>query len=401
MSAHGVSDAAERAPTVLVVDDEADISTILTLTFRRAGFQVTTARDGLEALEALEQALPDAVILDVMMPRLDGYETLRRIREQPRTRELPVIMLTAKSRVADRMRGFDHGADDYVGKPFEPPEILARVRSVLKRGALSRLASPLVGPLGDWFSAEGLAQLGRDLETAREIQTRLLPVVPPSLTGLDAAAMLRPSTVVGGDFFDIVPMPDRVAVAVGDVSGKGIPAALLMVMTRTLLREIARGEAQPAEVLTRLNASLCRDMPPSMFVTLALAVLDPARVGEVRLALAGHPPPVRVSRGGAAAVSPGGLPLGAFETAAYDEQDVALGPGDALVLYSDGAIETEGGDGRRPGLAGLCEALAAGPEVAAAGRAAELCARVTALAGGGVAKRLRDDLTVFVLARPA
>ena len=393
-------EAAERAPTVLVVDDEADISTILTLTFRRAGFQVTTARDGLEALEALEQALPDAVILDVMMPRLDGFETLRRIREQPRTRELPVIMLTAKSRVADRMRGFDHGADDYVGKPFEPPEILARVRSVLKRGALSRLASPLVGPLGDWFSAEGLAQLGRDLETAREIQTRLLPAVPTTLAGLEAAGLLRPSTVVGGDFFDIVPMPDRVAVAVGDVSGKGIPAALLMVMTRTLLREIARSEAQPAEVLSRLNTSLCRDMPPSMFVTLALAVLDPARPGEVRLALAGHPPPVRVSRGAGAAVGAGGLPLGAFETAAYDEQDVALGPGDALVLYSDGAIETEGGDGRRPGVAGLCDALAGGP-AEAVGQAAELCARVTALAGGGATGRLRDDLTVFVLARPA
>jgi sigma-B regulation protein RsbU (phosphoserine phosphatase) len=400
VSAHAAAEAPERPPTVLVVDDEADISTILTLTFRRAGFQVTTARDGLEALEALEQALPDAVILDVMMPRLDGFETLRRIREQPRTRELPVIMLTAKSRVADRMRGFDHGADDYVGKPFEPPEILARVRSVLKRGALSRLASPLVGPLGDWFSAEGLAQLGRDLETAREIQTRLLPAVPTTLAGLEAAGILRPSTVVGGDFFDIVPMPDRVAVAVGDVSGKGIPAALLMVMTRTLLREIARSEAQPAEVLSRLNTSLCRDMPPSMFVTLALAVLDPARPGEVRLALAGHPPPVRVSRGAGVAVGAGGLPLGAFETAAYDEQDIALGPGDALVLYSDGAIETEGGDGRRPGLAGLCDALAGGP-ADAAGRAAELCARVTALAGGGATGRLRDDLTVFVLARPA
>jgi sigma-B regulation protein RsbU (phosphoserine phosphatase) len=400
-----VTTAAERAHHVLVVDDEADISTILTLTFRRAGFQVTTARDGVEALAALEQALPDAVILDVMMPRLDGFETLRRIREEPRTRELPVIMLTAKSRVADRMRGFDHGADDYVGKPFEPPEILARVRSVLKRGALARLASPLVGPLGDWFSEAGMAQLGRDLEAAREIQTRLLPAVPPTLAGLDAAAVLRPSTVVGGDFFDIVPMPDRVAVAVGDVSGKGIPASLLMVMTRTLLREIARAEARPAEVLSRLNDSLCRDMPPSMFVTLALAVLDPGKPGEVRLALAGHPPPVRISHGAAAAVGTGGLPLGAFDTAAYDELDVALGTGDALVLYSDGAIETEGRDGQRPGLAGLCDALAAAASAApAAGRAADLCARVTALAGGGAAGaagRLRDDLTVFALARPA
>ncbi|HJR01001.1 MAG TPA: response regulator, partial [Methylomirabilota bacterium] len=260
---------------ILVVDDEADINTILSVTLRRAGYEVISAADGLEAIEIIHLHAPDLILLDVMMPRADGLEALRRIREHAPTAHTPVIMLTAKGALADKMRGFERGADDYVAKPFEPAEILARVQALLKRTAQSRVVRPLLSVLGDWFTAEHLAQFGRDLEAARDIQRRLLPPVPARVAGLDAGAVLRSSTIVGGDFFDIFPMGERLGVVVGDVSGKGIPAALLMVMVRTLLREIARDVPDPAEVLTRLNTSLCRDMPPSMFVTLVLAALDP------------------------------------------------------------------------------------------------------------------------------
>ena len=381
---------------LLVVDDEPDIRMILALTLRREGYDVATAADGVEALEAIEREPPDLVLLDVMMPRLDGFETLRQIREGRATSQLPVILLTARAQLADRMQGFERGADDYVPKPFEPTEVLARVRSLLKRAALARLTSPLVGPLGDWFSAEGLAQLGRDLEAAREIQSRLLPGVPPDLAGLEAGAVLRPSTVVGGDFYDIVPMRERVGVAVGDVSGKGIPAALLMVMTRTLLREIARDQGAPGDVLRRLNGSLCRDMPPSMFVTLVLAVLDPERPGHVVLANGGHPEPVLVRAGGEpAAVGVGGFLLGAFEDAAFDEAEVTLAPGDALVLFTDGVLETPDDGGARPGLTGLFETLRLGAALGAPALAGAVAEAV--LRRGGA--RMRDDLTVFVLKR--
>src|SRR6266508_818340 len=261
------------SPKILVVDDEVDISTVLSVTLRRAGFEVQTAGDGIEAIEA--------------------------IREHGPTVNLPVIMLSAKAQLADKIRGFDRGADDYVAKPFEPSEMLVRVQSLLKRTALARLTAPLLGVLGEWSSTEGVAQLTRDLEAARDIQARLTPSVPPSLAGLEAGAVLRPSTMVGGDFFDILPMGERIAVAVGDVSGKGIPAALLMVMVRTLLREIARGLGEPAEALSRLNASLCRDMPPNMSVSLVLVVLDPAHPGHLTLASAGHPAPLVMRRGAA------------------------------------------------------------------------------------------------------
>jgi sigma-B regulation protein RsbU (phosphoserine phosphatase) len=382
---------------ILVVDDEADISTVLSVTLRRAGFEVQTAGDGIEAIEAIRREPPDLVILDVMMPRADGLETLKRIREHGPTVHLPVIMLSAKAQLADKIRGFDRGADDYVAKPFEPAEMLVRVQSLLKRTAMARLTAPLLGVLGDWSSTEGVAQLTRDLEAARDIQARLTPPVPPMLAGLQTGAVLRPSTMVGGDFFDILPMGERIAVAVGDVSGKGIPAALLMVMVRTLLREIARGLAEPAEVLARLNASLCRDMPPSMFVTIVLAVLFPGREGRVALASAGHPEPILVRAGAAPkTVSVGGMILGVFEEAAFEEAEVDLESGDSLVFLTDGLIEAPGRDGQRLGLARVLQALDRSRALGAQAQAEALTAEVLAEAAG----RMRDDMTVFILKRP-
>src|SRR6266508_54468 len=359
------------SPKILVVDDEVDISTVLSVTLRRAGFEVQTAGDGIEAIEA--------------------------IREHGPTVNLPVIMLSAKAQLADKIRGFDRGADDYVAKPFEPSEMLVRVQSLLKRTALARLTAPLLGVLGEWSSTEGVAQLTRDLEAARDIQARLTPSVPPSLAGLEAGAVLRPSTMVGGDFFDILPMGERIAVAVGDVSGKGIPAALLMVMVRTLLREIARGLGEPAEALSRLNTSLCRDMPPSMFVTMVLAVLFPGRAGRVALASAGHPEPILVRPGAAPkAVSVGGMMLGVFEEAAFEEAEIDLESGDSLVFLTDGVIEAPGADGKRPGLDRVLLALDRSRDLGAQAQALALTEQVLAEAAG----RMRDDMTAFILKRP-
>ena len=382
---------------ILVVDDEIDISTVLSVTLRRAGFDVRTAGDGVEAIESIRQDPPDLVILDVMMPRADGLETLKRIREHGPTTHLPVIMLSAKTQLADKIRGFERGADDYVAKPFEPSEMLVRVQSLLKRTALARLTAPLLGVLGDWSSAEGVAQLTRDLEAARDIQARLAPPVPATLAGLEAGAVLRPSTMVGGDFFDILPMGERIAVVVGDVSGKGIPAALLMVMVRTLLREIARGLSEPAEVLARLNTSLCRDMPPSMFVTLALGVLFPGRVGRVALASAGHPEPILVRRGAAPKpVTVGGMILGVFEEALFEESEVDLEPGDSLVFMTDGVIEAPAADGKRVGLDRVLQTLERSRAESAQRQADALTAEMLT----GNTGRIADDMTAFVLKRP-
>jgi sigma-B regulation protein RsbU (phosphoserine phosphatase) len=385
------------APRILVVDDEADISAILAVTLRRAGYEVSSAADGLEAIEAIQRQVPDLVLLDVMMPRADGLEALRWIREHGPSAHVPVIMLTAKAALTDKMKGFERGADDYVAKPFEPPEIVARIQILLKRTAQARLTAPLLAVLGDW-STEGVAQLGRDLEAAREIQTRLLPVVPTRMAGLEAAAALRPAAAVGGDFYDIVPMGDRLGIALGDVSGKGIPAALLTVMVRTLLREIARGLVEPGEVLGWLNASLYRDMPSNMSVSLVLVVLDPAHPAHLTLANAGHPAPLVMRRGAVPeAMALTGPLLGVAEDSAYDQAtlDFVLG-GDTLVLYTDGVVEPAEERGKRSGLTRLAELLDQERSRSAPELVQAITEAVIRRAGG----RLPDDMAVFVLRRP-
>jgi sigma-B regulation protein RsbU (phosphoserine phosphatase) len=380
---------------ILVVDDAPDIATVLTLTLRRAGFAVATAVDGLDALEQLAAEVPDLIVLDVMMPRLDGLETLQRIRANPLTAAVPVLLLSARTQVADRLAGFERGADDYLAKPFEPDEVIARVGSLLRRSEGARLTRPLLDLLGAWASAEGLARLGRDLETAREIQSRLIPPIPSRLAGLQAAAALRPSMVVGGDFFDVVPMGPRVGVAIGDVSGKGISAALLMVMVRTLLREVASDLAEPAAVLARLNGSLCRDMPPAMFVTMALAVLDPARPGRVSLASGGHPPAfVLAPPRPVQEIAVEGDILGAFPEARFHQRELALAPGSTLLLMTDGLLEGAGVGGSRTGLPGLRPLLEALQERPLPGLVEGLVG--VAPGRGGVP---RDDVTVVALRR--
>jgi len=118
---------------ILVVDDEVDISTVLSVTLRRAGFDVRTASDGIEAIEAIRQELPDLVILDVMMPVMDGYEVLRAMKADPVTKSIPVIMLTARGLEQDILKGFDNGAVDYVVKPFSVTELAARIKTNLVR----------------------------------------------------------------------------------------------------------------------------------------------------------------------------------------------------------------------------------------------------------------------------
>jgi sigma-B regulation protein RsbU (phosphoserine phosphatase) len=169
-----------------------------------------------------------------------------------------------------------------------------------------------------------------------------------------------------------------------------------MVMVRTLLREIAAHETSPAAALRRLNVSLCRDMPPNKFVTVALAVVDPARPGHVVVANGGHPPSLIVRPTAAPlAVAAGGMMIGVFAEAAFDEIELELATGDSLVLVTDGALENPDATGRRPGLAGLVKLLDTCRSEPAA-----VMARAVAVAGAPrEGAGLHDDLTVVVLQR--
>jgi serine phosphatase RsbU (regulator of sigma subunit) len=239
-----------------------------------------------------------------------------------------------------------------------------------------------------------------ELEIARDIQLAMLPGGTRVAGDAVIAGVTRPANTVGGDFFDILDLPDgRVALALGDVAGKGSPAALLMALLLAMLRTLVDEGLDAARLLARLNVQVIRHSPASRFITLFYGVYDPA-TGRLDYVNAGHLPPLlrradgRIER--IAGDGSGGLALGMFAQASYDTHTVTVEPGDVLLLYSDGITEAEDANGRpfdESGLAAVADRIASsGPE--ALGRA--VIAAVESHAGD---MRLADDLTVLVLCR--
>src|SRR5205085_10681368 len=181
-----------------------------------------------------------------------------------------------------------------------------------------------------------------DLEIAREIQQTMLPRAAYQAPGLEAFGMTRPSNTVGGDFYDIIPLADgRVLVALGDVAGKGSPAALLMALLLAMMRTLVDEGFYGAALMSRLNAQVSKHAPASRFVTLFIATLDPA-TGLLTYVNAGQNPPLLRRAGGTyETLRTGGIALGMFDHADYESGQTVLGPGDVIVMYSDGVTEAE------------------------------------------------------------
>jgi sigma-B regulation protein RsbU (phosphoserine phosphatase) len=317
---------------VLVVDDvRANVDMLLEAL--RGDYKLSVALDGESALRAVAKGAPDLVLLDIVMPGLDGYEVCRRLRADPATREIPIMFLSSLEDVKDKARGFEMGANDYLTKPFEILEVKARVRSLLKAKA--------------YADAIRAAQ-ERDLAIAREIQMGILPtdlVTPTRGLGLDLHATIAPARQVGGDLFEVLRLSgDRLLVAVGDVCGKGIPASLFMAVAVTLLRSLARQLAGPGEILTRLNDELAAQNPKGMFVT--MACLEVRGGSSVICANAGHHPTLLTgpSRPPTHVLPASGLPLGIMAGAPYASQTLELESGDSLVLFTDGVTEAMNAD---------------------------------------------------------
>jgi sigma-B regulation protein RsbU (phosphoserine phosphatase) len=379
---------------ILLADDDPAVCRYVEVILRQAGYTVVRAADGIEAMTRVRQSPPDLILLDVLMPGLDGLDVLRALRQNPQTSQIPVIMLTQKAQVEDRVKGLEGGADDYVPKPFVPEELLVRIRSLLRRSEKVRALGPLMGVLGDWFSVQGIEQLGHELETAREIQFRLLPPALPNLAGVEVGAALEPTKTVGGDFYDFIPMPGGVGFVIGDVSGKGIPGALLMVMVRSLLRASAWELTAPGEIVRRVNRFLYRDLPPSMFVTMVFGVLSLGGGRRLTLANAGHVNPLLLRPGEPPRLLElGGPILGAFEDSKYPEEELLLEVGDQVVLYTDGLVEATDPRGAALGVEGLAALVESRrpqpPQAVARAVLEEVRGR-----GGGVS---RDDVALLIL----
>jgi phosphoserine phosphatase RsbU/P len=239
--------------------------------------------------------------------------------------------------------------------------------------------------------------LKNDLEIAREIQYAMLPQAKYDSAAFEAFGLTRPANTVGGDFYDVLPLIDgRIIVTLGDVAGKGSPAALLMALLLAMFRTLVDEGLEAAALAERLNAQVCRHSPPSRFITLFFAACDPA-TGRVVYVNAGHMPALLRRRNGTFEhLSGGGVALGMFDLSTYEAHETTIEPGDVLVLYSDGVTEAEDHHGQQFEEAGLSHVV----DVHAASNSPDLAATILrAVEAHAQETYLADDLTVLVVRR--
>ena len=327
---------------VLVVDDVEANRAILIRRLARLGVSgIVEAVDGRAALDRIAGQPFDLVLLDIMMPVMNGFEVLEKLGEAVTSRAAPpVIVISALSEMESVVRAVRLGAEDFLLKPFEPALLRARVLATLEKKVLrDRIALELERKRAELAEARGLQ----------------LALTPPPLAddGLRIAAVLEPAREIGGDLVDHLPLSDgRHLLLVGDVSDKGAAAALVMARTHALFRSFAsRWELNPAAcdlagLAHAMNGALCANNASCMFVTAVLCLHDPA-TGQLEFVRCGHVPPfVRRARGDVERLDlPNGLPLGVDDGMRYHAGSDTLGVGDLLLLVSDGVTEAESPDG--------------------------------------------------------
>ena len=234
-----------EAKTVLLVDD-APANLQVVNSILKSTYKIQIATSGEKALKIANQSpTPDLILLDVMMPEMDGYEVCSHLKSAADTRDIPVIFLTGQTETDDETKGFEVGAVDYIHKPFSPAVVKARVHThLVLRGIREQLASQLLN-------------IQQEMETARQIQLSILPREIPSIPGLDIAARYIPMTSVAGDFYDFIQIDEnRIGILVADVSGHGMPAALISSMLKIALAAQSGCASDPARVLNGLNQAL-------------------------------------------------------------------------------------------------------------------------------------------------
>ncbi len=357
---------------VLVVDDNPVNCDLLLRRLKRMGLERVDCVDNGEAALALLRAHPyDLVLLDVMMPVMNGYGVLMALRSEGQLPELPVLMVSATDEMSGVIRCIELGAQDYLTKPLNPQLLEARVRATLERKHLRDLM------------ASQLERTQRDLLAARRLQLAMVPpdrLEPGAHGPLCVAARLTPAREIGGDLIDHFPLTDgHYLLALGDVSGKGAEAALCMARTVSLLRATAHPHWQNghdaahtvAATLADTNAALAEANESAQFVTLFLAIAD-LHGNRLSYACAGHPAPYLQTTGTvqALAVSPS-LPLGVMPAYRARVETIDVPPGASLLAYSDGvteALHVDGtlfGDARLAQLLGTCSSMAPQHVVAA------------------------------------
>jgi serine phosphatase RsbU (regulator of sigma subunit) len=274
---------------------------------------------------------PDLILMDIMMPKMDGFEVCRRLKEDPSLPFMPIIMVTAKADSKDVVAGLEAGGDEYLTKPVDHAALVARVKSMLR-----------IKDLHDKV-LEQSAQLRVQLETATKIQSLFWPKIPGMEAGSHVWATSVPAAYVGGDLYDIIPLVDGSWLAyVADVSDKGVPAALIMAALSTKIRSEALVQSKVDKLLETVNNSMYRlTSEEGFFATIVLARYWPSS-GKMKLTVGGHLPPLWIVEGDIRNLPQvQGMSLGIAPNVHYEKKQISLSPGDAVLFFTDGVVEAE------------------------------------------------------------
>ena len=324
---------------ILVVDDEPDLESLILQRFRRrikdGDYTFVFASNGLEALARMLEYPDIGIILsDINMPEMDGLTLLAKLNEL-KNPVLRTVIVSAYGDMDNIRTAMNRGAYDFVTKPVDFTDLETTLEKTIKElGGIRHFVK----------EHDQLIAIRRDLETARDIQSSILPSQFPPFpehSEFDIFAMMEPAKEVGGDFYDFFKVgKDRVGFVIGDVSGKGVPAAIFMAVSRTLLRATALKELPPEECLAYVNNVLAMDSKASMFVTVFYGILD-LHTGLLAYANGGHNPPYVVNAAGELKIVPThrDMAVGALPARTYHPCTLQLHEGDTLFLFTDGITE--------------------------------------------------------------
>lgn len=347
------SPSAEGQYKVLIVDDEPVNLQVLVNHLCLKNYAVTVANSGPEALALLEKGFkPDIILLDVMMPKMTGYEVVQKIRETWDLNELPTLLLTAKNQISDLVVGLDAGANDYLTKPVSKDELLARLKTHLN---LKHLKSENT-------------RLTAELDVTRRIQQMLLPkeVELETIADLDIAGFMEPADEVGGDYYDVLQYDNRILFGIGDATGHGLESGMLALMTQSAVRTLLEhGERNIIHFFNSLNGMIYKNVTERMEVdknlTLSLLEYESKDSGGILRICGQHEEVIVVRNGEVELIDTGdlGFMVGMLDDMSeYVAQiEILLNQGDVVVLYTDGITEAANLEKKEYGIERLCEVI--------------------------------------------
>jgi sigma-B regulation protein RsbU (phosphoserine phosphatase) len=372
---------------ILIVDDTPTNLRLLSQMLGDHGYGVRAVTSGERAIASARAIPPSLILLDIKMPEMSGYEVAEELKSDNLTVDIPIIFISALDDIQDKVDAFTVGGVDYITKPFQLEEVLARVETHL---ALTRMQKQL---------QDANEKFEEELNLAGKLQATFFPSEPPSIPGWQMAVKLKPARQTSGDFYDILPLPDdQIGIVIADVVDKGVAAALYMALSWTLLRTYAAEfPTKPEKVFSAANQRIIQDTDATRFVTAFFGILNPS-TGTMVYSNAGHNPPFHFSGRKHKTIrelEKTGLPMGLIEDHSWEQRVVEIAPGDVLVLYTDGVPDAQNPKGKFFGVNRMLKSIKSNLDQSA--RAVQKGIMEDVIDFVGVAPQLDDMATIVVV----